>query len=105
MHAQQCLYLYLSIRFNIEGYIILNPYMYYLILNLFVYFMKCIVLYTLPILRLYCYTFCRVCPAVSVVFNFGYLFFFRSMHLLGFEPFTGPTNAVQLILTLKVCII
>lgn len=25
------------------------------------------------------------------------------MYLLGFDHFTGPTNAVQLVLTLKVC--
>ena len=45
---------------------------------------------------------CRLLPTVSFSVNFGYLFFFRCMYLVGFDPPTGPTNAVQLLLTLKV---
>ena len=56
---------------------------------------------------LYCSLFsvsrCRLLPTVSFSVNFGYLFFFRCMYLVGFDPPTGPTNAVQLLLTLKVC--
>lgn len=44
----------------------------------------------------------RSCPVYSFTLNFGYLLFFRSMYLLGFDHYTGPTNAVQLVLTLKV---
>ena len=47
-------------------------------------------------------SFCRLLPTVSFSVNFGYLFFFRCMYLVGFDPPTGPTNAVQLLLTLKV---
>ena len=40
---------------------------------------------------------------VSLVFNFGYLAFFRMASYLGFdEVSTGTPNAVQLILSLKV---
>jgi len=39
----------------------------------------------------------------SVVFNFGYLAFFRMAGYLGFEEVsTGTPNAVQLVLSLKV---
>ena len=50
-----------------------------------------------------CFLLHRYCHVVSLVFNFGYLAFFRIAGYLGFEEVsTGTPNAVQLILSLKV---
>ena len=47
--------------------------------------------------------FYRYCHVISVVFNFGYLAFFRMAAYFGYaEVSTGTPNAVQLILSLKV---
>lgn len=47
--------------------------------------------------------FHRYCHVMSLVFNFGYLAFFRMAGYFGFEEVsTGIPNALQLILSLKV---
>lgn len=43
----------------------------------------------------------RLCHILSAAFCFGYLTFFRSMHFLGFPAPPAHTNAIQMILTLK----
>lgn len=51
-------------------------------------------------LSLLCY--CRFCHVISFVFSFAYLFFFRTTTFFGVPPPPSHTNAVQMILILKV---
>jgi hypothetical protein len=44
----------------------------------------------------------RLCRFVSFVYTFGYLFFFRTCAQFGFKQPTGQSNAVQLLVTLRV---
>ena len=47
--------------------------------------------------------FYRYCHVISLVFNFGYLAFFRMAAYFGcVDVSTGTPNAVQLVLSLKV---
>ncbi|XP_052865365.1 lysophospholipid acyltransferase 7 [Anopheles cruzii] len=43
----------------------------------------------------------KVCHLACFGFMFGYLFFFRSLAMLGYESPPGHTNMIQMILTLK----
>ena len=47
--------------------------------------------------------FCRICHLVSFGWCFGYIVFFRTTHYLGLPKVVPHANAVQLLLTLKVC--
>jgi len=47
---------------------------------------------------------CRWCHVVSFVWSFGYIAFFRTAHMFGLPEVLPHANAVQLFLTLRVCI-
>ena len=46
--------------------------------------------------------FCRRCEWVAFLFVFGYLFFFRTCKYFGFEKPPEHSNAIQLLVTLRV---
>lgn len=46
-----------------------------------------------------------ICHLVSFAWGFGYIAFFRTCHFIGFSRPVPYANAIQLLLTLKVCLL